>query len=127
MKISAANVLSKRLKPLCPRDNHLMKYRARRSRANTEDQPSFHCGYQGCSVRYNANDGYYMLIGAPDRSYAVAEPGINTLKCPRHGEWLVIPQRGLVGAVASKAATMLPYKRNICNYLTSIWIPGIGS
>lgn len=88
MKISPVNVLSKHLKPLCPRDNHLMKYEARRSRANVEDQPSFHCGFEGCSVRYNANDGYYMLIGARDRAYSVAEPGVNTLKCPRHDHWL---------------------------------------
>ena len=88
MKISRADVLSRHLKPLCPRDNHQMKYRAGRSTSNAEDQPSFHCGFEGCSVRYNANDGYYMLIGMPDHANTVDEPGVNTLKCPRHDTWL---------------------------------------
>ena len=88
MKITSVAVLSSHLKPLCPRDNHLMKYKARRSRQNADDQPSYHCGFEGCSVRYNANNGYYMLIGMPDYANPVDEPGVNTLKCPRHDHWL---------------------------------------
>jgi hypothetical protein len=29
-----------------------------------------------------------MLIGMPDRAYAVDEPAVNTMKCPIHGRWL---------------------------------------
>jgi hypothetical protein len=88
MKISVADVLSRHLKPLCSRDNHVMKYQAGGSRSNTAFQPSYHCGFEGCSVRYDASAGYYMLIGMPDHANPVDEPGINTAKCPKHGDWL---------------------------------------
>jgi hypothetical protein len=52
------------------------------------DRAAYHCGYVGCSVRYNSIDGYYMLMGIPNHTYAIDEPGMNTLKCPRHGHWL---------------------------------------
>jgi len=79
MTIASADVLSRHLKPLCPRDNHVMKYESDHSRANTGDQSSYHCGYVGCSVRYNSDRGYYMLMGMPGHTYAVDEPGVNTL------------------------------------------------
>jgi hypothetical protein len=88
MKTSSANILDSHLKPLCSRDNHVMKYEAAGSRSNSGSQPSYHCGFEGCSVRYDANDGYYMLIGMPDHANQVDEPGVNTTKCPRHEHWL---------------------------------------
>jgi hypothetical protein len=88
MMISSADVLSSHLKPLCSRDNHVMKYESGGSRANTGNQASYHCGLVGCSARYNSTDGYYMLIGMPDHANAVDEPGVNTVKCPIHGRWL---------------------------------------
>ena len=86
--ISSADVLSSHLKPLCSRDNHVMKYESGGSRANTGKQASYHCGLVGCSARYNSTDGYYMLVGMPDHANAVDEPGVNTVKCPIHGRWL---------------------------------------
>ena len=88
MKISVADVLSNQLKPLCSRDNHVMKYEASGSRSNIGHQASYHCGFEGCSVRYDAIDGYYMLIGMPDHANPVDEPGVNTAKCPKHDNWL---------------------------------------
>lgn len=88
MNASSAESLSGQLRPLCSRDNHVMKYESARSKANTGDDASYHCGVTGCSVRYDANDGYYMLIGMPGHANAVDEPGVNTLKCPIHGRWL---------------------------------------
>lgn len=88
MKIVSADVLSSHLRPFCPRDNHVMKYESGGSRANVGDRASYHCGYVGCSVRYNSADGYYMLMGMPGHTYAVDEPGVNTVKCPRHDQWL---------------------------------------
>jgi hypothetical protein len=29
-----------------------------------------------------------MLMGIPNHTYTVDEPGMNTLKCPRHDDWL---------------------------------------
>jgi hypothetical protein len=69
MTIASPDVLSGHLKPLCPRDNHVMKYESRRSRANTGDRVSYHCGYTGCSIRYSSTDGYYMLMGMPGHTY----------------------------------------------------------
>jgi len=88
MMISSENVLSRELKPLCSRENHVMKYELGGSRANAGRLASYHCGSGGCSVRYNATAGYYMLIGMPGHAYAVDEPGVNTMKCPKHGRWL---------------------------------------
>jgi hypothetical protein len=88
MMISLENDLNRHLKPLCSRDNHLMKYESCGSRANTGNLASYHCGSLGCSVRYNSTDGYFMLIGIPDHTYAVEEPGVNSVKCPIHGCWL---------------------------------------
>src|ERR1043166_4608869 len=88
MKIAVAEVLGRHLRPLCSRDNRVMKYESAGFKANTGDQASYHCGFEGCSVRYDATDGYYMLIGMPAHANAVDEPGVNTLKCPIHGRWL---------------------------------------
>ena len=88
MTIASADVLSSHLKPLCSRDNHVMKYEFRGSWSNAENQPSYHCGFEGCSVRYNSTDGYYMLIGMPNHANRVDEPGVNTVKCPKHDHWL---------------------------------------
>jgi hypothetical protein len=87
MMNSSVNILSSHLKPLCSRDNRVMKYESSGSRANTGNQASYHCGWIGCSVRYDSTDGYYMLVGMPDAN-AVDEPGVNTVKCPIHGRWL---------------------------------------
>jgi len=88
MTIASVDVIRSLLKPLCSRDNHVMKFEFGCSRANTGHQSSYHCGYVGCSVRYNSTHGYYMLMGMPGHTYAVDEPGVNTVKCPIHGRWL---------------------------------------
>ena len=88
MIVTSVDVLSRRLKPLCSRDNHVMKYESAGFRANSGDEASYHCGSVGCSARYNPTNGYFMLIGMPDHANAVDEPGVNTLTCPRHGRWL---------------------------------------
>ena len=92
MTIASADVLSSHLKPLCPRDNHGMSYESGGSRANTGDLASYHCGYVGCSVRYNSADGYYTLMGMPGHTCTVEEPGVNTEKCPIHDRWLYCRQ-----------------------------------
>ena len=88
MMIASVDVLSSHLRPLCSRDNHLMKYESRGLRSNAENRASYHCGFEGCSVRYDPTDGYYMLIGMPNHANPVDEPGVNTLRCPRHAHWL---------------------------------------
>jgi len=44
MKIASADVLDRHLKPLCSRDNHVMKYEADHSRSNSGNLASYHCG-----------------------------------------------------------------------------------
>jgi len=88
MSTVSADILSRHLKPLCPRDNHVMKYESRGLRSLADNQPSYHCGFDGCSVRYHSSDGYYTLLGIDDHAYRLEEPGVNTLKCPRHNSWL---------------------------------------
>ena len=88
MTIASAEILSRYLQPLCSRDNHVMKYERAGSKQNTGDHASYHCAFQGCSVRYDTADGYYMLIGMPDHANRVDEPGVNTVQCPRHNQWL---------------------------------------
>jgi hypothetical protein len=90
MTISSSDVLSSHLKPLCPRDNRVMSYESRDYGLSAGDRGSYHCGFEGCSVRYSTKDGYYMLIGMPDHPNAVGEPGVNTRVCPRHGRWLYL-------------------------------------
>jgi len=88
MTSASAVVLNSHLKPLCPRENHVMKLESRGSRANIGYLASYHCGSGGCSVRYNSFDGYYTLMGIAGHTYTVDEPGVNTVTCPRHGYWL---------------------------------------
>ena len=88
MIVTSVDILGRHLKPLCSRDNRVMKYESGGSKANTGDRASYHCGVEGCSVRYSSTDGYYMLIGMPDHANPVAEPGVNTARCPIHGRWL---------------------------------------
>jgi len=88
MAVSSVDVLSHELKPLCPRDNHRMKYESGRLRSNLEHQSSYHCGFEGCSVRYDSTDGYYTLLRFDEQVYRLDEPGVKTLKCPVHNCWL---------------------------------------
>lgn len=88
MTVASADVLSPHLKPLCPRDNHLMKFESGHARSNPEHQPAYHCGFQGCSVRYDSTDGYFILLGVDGHLYRLEEPGVNRLKCPVHNCWL---------------------------------------
>jgi hypothetical protein len=121
MTIASADVLSSHLRPLCSRDNHVMKSEPGRSWSNAENQASYHCGFQGCSVRYNSIDGYYKLIGMPNHANPLDEPGVNTAKCPRDttagciAERVSMPNRVCVGVVASKVANliMMPTQREI--------------
>ena len=82
------DILKSGLDPLCPRDNRPMKYESPRSRSNPEHQASYHCGFDGCSVRYEPLSGYYTLIGVDGHFFRLEEPGVNTLKCPMHNAWL---------------------------------------
>jgi len=88
MSIAPELLLNSRLKPLCPRDGHVMKYEAFGAIANSGDQASYHCGSGGCTVRYSPYDGYFTLMGLPGHTYALREPGVNTLGCPTHSRWL---------------------------------------
>jgi hypothetical protein len=88
MRIAPEIVFSTDLKPLCSRDDHVMRYESIGSRNNTGFQASYFCGSRGCEVRYTASDGYFVLNGTPNHTYGVDEPGVNTLRCPLHNTWL---------------------------------------
>jgi len=81
-------VLGARLEPVCPRDNKIMRYEASGLPSGTDNRPSYRCGYEGCSVRYDLANGYFTLVGMPDQINAAEEPGVNMLKCEKHGVWL---------------------------------------
>jgi hypothetical protein len=81
-------VLGRRLEPVCPRDHKIMRYEASGLPSGTDNRPSYHCGYEGCRVRYDLGNGYFTLIGMPDQINSAEEPGVNTLKCEEHGVWL---------------------------------------
>jgi len=89
---TATTTLSHDLKPRCPRDNHVMRYESRGIESErggeTQTLPSYHCDYQGCSVRYTPEEGYFTVVDMPDLPHFVEEPGTNLLQCPRHGTWL---------------------------------------
>jgi hypothetical protein len=87
MMITSDTVLSRQLRPLCPRDDHAMEYELGSSGSNSGQRASYHCGLVGCSVRYNAITGYFMLMGMPN-TYSVDEPGVNVVRCPVHDCWL---------------------------------------
>jgi hypothetical protein len=81
-------VLDAKLEPVCPRDNKIMRYEASGLPSGTDNRPSYHCGYEGCGVRYDLLNGYFTLIGIPEQINPAEETGLNTLKCERHEAWL---------------------------------------
>jgi hypothetical protein len=81
-------VLGARLEPVCPRDTKIMRYEASGLPSGTDNRPSYRCGYEGCTVRYDLANGYFTLVGMPDQINPAEEPGVNTLKCEKHGVWL---------------------------------------
>ena len=93
----ATATLSRTLKPLCPRDNHEMHFEPRgiesKSGGQTQTTASYHCDFEGCSVRYTPAEGYFTVIDMPDLPHFVEEPGANLLQCPGHGTWLFRCQR----------------------------------
>jgi hypothetical protein len=89
------NELSTSLDPVCPRDDHHMKYEAKGiswkaapSDKTPQHLPSYHCNFVGCSVRYDLLNGYCTVVFTPDQPFFIEEPGVNILPCPRHGTWL---------------------------------------
>jgi hypothetical protein len=84
--------LNDAIEPLCPRDGHVMRYRAHTTEwpteAGTKTLPCYRCEHQGCSVRFSPYDGYFTVISTPDLPQAVEEPGVNLLQCPQHNAWL---------------------------------------
>src|SRR5580693_658119 len=83
-----ADGLDAKLEPLCPRDNKIMRYEASGLPSGTDNRPAYHCGHEGCSIRYDLANGYFTLIGMPEQVNPVPEPGVNMLVCERHGTWL---------------------------------------
>ena len=81
-------VLDAKLEPVCPRDKKIMRYEASGLPSGTDNRPSYHCGYQGCSVRYDLVNGYFTLVGKPKQITPLGEPGVNTFKCEKHEVWL---------------------------------------
>ena len=83
------------LEPLCPRDDRRMHFESKGiawnaalDEAHREFLPSYHCNYDGCSVRYDLLNGYFTVVNTPEQPYFIEEPGVNLLRCPRHGTWL---------------------------------------
>jgi len=69
-------VLDAKLEPLCPRHNNkIMRYKASGLPSGTDNRPSYHCGYEGCSVRYDLVNGYFMSAAAKKWSTLAAECG----------------------------------------------------
>ena len=97
MRIASVGTLSGHLRPLCSRDNHVMKYESKDSRANPGDEASYHCSSVGCSARYNLTNGYFMLIGMPDHANAVDEPGVDGELADRRA----LALSGIVGHASS--------------------------
>lgn len=95
MTVALENQLSASLAPVCPRDDRRMRYEAKGIswKATPGDKsprtlPSYHCNFQGCSVRYDQHNGYYTVVMVLDQPFFIEEPGVNILQCPRHGTWL---------------------------------------
>jgi hypothetical protein len=87
--------LNHSLKPICPRDDRVMHYEAKGIswKETPEDKevqvlPSYHCDFEGCSVRYDLFNGYFTVVHTPDQPFFIEEPGVNLVRCPRHGTWL---------------------------------------
>ena len=93
------NKIVETLEPICPRDFHRMSYEARgiawkvSPKGHRETLPSYHCGYESCTVRYQPAKGYFTVELAPDLPYFIDEPGANLYQCPRHGAWLYRSER----------------------------------
>jgi hypothetical protein len=95
MNSSTTLELEQHLEPICPRDDHRMKFESEgiHWKAAPEDKKpqtmaSYHCNYDGCSVRYDLERGYFSEVLTPDHPYFIEEPGVNVLRCPQHGTWL---------------------------------------
>jgi hypothetical protein len=95
MKQAVEKSLSSKLAPLCPRDDRRMAYEAEGIRwrpvpgdGHDEVLPSYHCGHEGCGVRYDLLNGYFTVVNTPDQPFFIEEPGVNVSQCPRHGTWL---------------------------------------
>jgi hypothetical protein len=86
-------VLSKTLKPICPRDNQPMNYEAKgiywqsASEDHIQTMASYHCNFMGCGVRYDHMNGYFTVLKVPERPFLVEEPSTSP-QCARHGTWL---------------------------------------
>jgi hypothetical protein len=85
---SHAFLLDSKLEPLCPRDKKVMRYKANGLPSGTDNRPASCCGHEGCNVRYDLVNGYFTLIGMPERINPVGELCVNTLVCERHGTWV---------------------------------------
>ena len=93
MPHAKASVLSSGCKPLCPRDDREMHYEKKGVRwkdsAGMEfSLPCYHCHDTDCSMRFDAEHGYFTLVGEPDQPFFMDEQGTNLLRCPRHGAWM---------------------------------------
>lgn len=121
--------LNRSLEPLCPRDDHPMSYEAKGIswKARPEDEspqtlPSYHCEFEGCSVRYDLMNGYFTVVNTPDMPFFIEEPGVNLFQCPRQTLGFIAPKtaRAILishGTAAWKAATLfaptLPARREL--------------
>jgi hypothetical protein len=90
---SSEPMMATKAKPLCPRDNAVMRYRSTTNPAKmlggTPDlDMDYECQWNGCSMRFNMREGYFTVVGALDHYHPVEEPGANLFQCPRHGTWL---------------------------------------
>jgi hypothetical protein len=95
MKQTAEHVLSHAIHPICPRDDHRMHYESKGIswKELPEDRreqtlASYHCKFEGCSVRYDLENGYFTVVNTPEQPYFLEEPGVNLRRCPIHGTWL---------------------------------------
>jgi len=95
MKQVLEHQMSRTLQPLCPRDDHGMHFEAKGiswKELPADNHPqtiaSYHCGMEGCSVRFDNESGYFTVVLTPDQPYFIEEPGINLLQCPEHHTWL---------------------------------------
>lgn len=84
--------VSRTIRPVCPRDGRVMRYEGKGIQWKSEGKAlffaSYHCDFEGCSVRYAPSEGYFTVIDMPNLPHFVEEPGTNLLQCPRHGTWL---------------------------------------
>lgn len=94
MRQTIESALSHLIAPICTRDDHPMHFEAKgiswksTSDGDAQSLPSYRCGFGGCSVRYDLLNGYFTVVHTPEQPFFVEEPGVNQLRCPRHGVWL---------------------------------------